>query len=319
MLLGLSIHLTDGMSIVATILLSLLSSLIGLGNHWTLRLPKRKPQEDVKQNSRKWTFQPSRNRNDVRTKETKRNASCKVNMAEEGTKVQKEDHVPPGDVVIRYPKGSFLVVRCVEDVARELYFAPEEIEYLIEDAWVYRLISLIGTMMLMGGVICLANARIESQIAWAGSYMLLGSAYWIVAALPAKVHWDTSCYKVISETLSEHEIHERRNIFAKSKNPYPYTKSKSFTEALWKAIVATKDATWVRRGDHCPESQVWDDWLHMAKTQSCQVMEAMTNEEIKKKEGMKMFGIKTWEIPDWDPSDYLQQLFKEEKKAREGV
>ncbi|KAF2627270.1 hypothetical protein BU25DRAFT_341998 [Macroventuria anomochaeta] len=265
MLLGLSIHLRDGMSIVATALLSLLSSLIGLGNYWTLP----------------------------------------------GAKVQKEDHVPPGDVVIRYPKGSFLVVRCVEDVARELYFAPEEIEYLIEDAWVYRLLSLIGTMMLMGGVICLANARIESQIAWAGSYMLLGSAYWIVAALPAKVHWDTSCYKVTSEALHKYDIYKKRNIFSRNKKGYPFTKSKSFTEALWKAIVASKDATWVRRGDHCPESKVWDDWLHMAKTCSREYMDPMTE---KNKDGFKV-----WEIPEWDPSEYLQHLFKEEKRTKEQV
>src|SRR4051812_32381250 len=45
-------------------------------------------------------------------------------------KVQN-DKVPRGDVVIRYPKGSFLIVRCKEDVARELYFAPETIEYFL--------------------------------------------------------------------------------------------------------------------------------------------------------------------------------------------
>ena len=40
-LFGLSIWREDGMSLVATILLSLLSSLIGAGNKWTLQLPKR--------------------------------------------------------------------------------------------------------------------------------------------------------------------------------------------------------------------------------------------------------------------------------------
>lgn len=30
---------------------------------------------------------------------------------------------PKGDVVIRYPNGSFLVVKCSEHIARELYFA----------------------------------------------------------------------------------------------------------------------------------------------------------------------------------------------------
>ena len=107
-LIALSIYYGDGMSLLATILLSLLSSLIGLGNKWTLSLPKRSV---------------------------------------------KDTTVPRGDVVIRYPKGSFLIVRCEEDVARELYFAPETIHYLLSHAPAYRILSLIGTLMLMFGVI----------------------------------------------------------------------------------------------------------------------------------------------------------------------
>lgn len=36
-----------------------------------------------------------------------------------------KSEIPRGDVVIRYPNGSFLVVKCSERAARELYFAPE--------------------------------------------------------------------------------------------------------------------------------------------------------------------------------------------------
>ncbi|KAF1933202.1 uncharacterized protein M421DRAFT_641 [Didymella exigua CBS 183.55] len=308
MLLGLSIHLHDGMSIIATVLLSLLSSLIGLGNYWTLRLPKRKSVDQQKQSGRTLYFGPSRSKgnNKIEDKQSKSGTSCEIAMAEQGDNRKRvEDHAPPGDMVIRYPKGSFLVVRCHEDVARELYFAPEEIEYLVEDAWIYRLLSLVGTMMLMGGVICLANARIESQIAWAGSYMLLGSAYWIVAALPQKVHWDTSCYSVISEALSDSVPYKK----------YPYSKSKSFTEALWKAIVASKDATWVRREDHCPDTAVWDDWLHMARSCSREYMNPMNDEDFQKA-GKAKAEHKTWQIPDWDPVGYLQYLLKKEKESK---
>ena len=319
MLLGLSIHLRDGMSIVATVLLSLLSSLIGLGNYWTLKLPKRQTKEDKvptgdEGGSWKWLFRfsKSNSNNDLGTKDSKRNARCKIDTAENGTAEKQEDFVPKGDVVIRYPKGNFLIVRCHENVARELYFAPEEIAYLIEDAWIYRLLSLIGTMMLMGGVICLANARIESQIAWAGSYMLLGSAYWIVAALPSKVHWDTSCYTVTPEALSDSKIYTKGHFFSKIKKEYPYSPSKNFTQALWKAIVASKDATWVRRKDHCPNTTVWDEWLHMARSCSREYMDPMTDTEKKNKDG-----ITTWEIPPWDPSGYFQQLLKAENDLRE--
>lgn len=243
-LLALSIWQKDGMSIVATCLLSLLSSLIGLGNKWKLQLPKRN---------------------------------------------HKTGSVPRGDVVIRYPRGSFLVVRCDENVARELYFAPAEIDYLLKHAPAYRILSLVGTMMLMGGVICLANAQIQVQIAWAGSYMVLGAAYWIVAALPQKLHWDTSCYTVTNECLSD------SNMDAKG---YP-SENKTFTQALWKAIVVTKNTTWVTRSDACPDTDAWRDWLREAHAVS---------KDVKLADKENKAGVRTWEVPDWDPQKCLGRL-----------
>lgn len=236
------------MSIIATCLLSFLSSLIGYGNKWTLQLPKR---------------------------------------------VVKGGAVPLGDVVIRYPKGSFLVVRCEEDVARELYFAPESIEYLLTHGPAYRILSLVGTMMLMGGVICLANAQIQVQIAWAGSYMFLGAAYWIVAALPGKVHWDTSCYTVIEECLSDSNM---------EKKGYP-SENKTFTQALWRAIVVSKSINWVRRSDACPDTSAWKEWLLAA--QACS-RDVRLDKERK--------GVKTWEIPDWNAQKFLGELLHEQSE-----
>ncbi|KAF1832644.1 hypothetical protein BDW02DRAFT_417629 [Decorospora gaudefroyi] len=260
LLLALSIWQDDGMSIVATVLLSLLSSLIGLGNKWRLELPKRKVKKGM---------------------------------------------VPRGDVIIRYPKGSFLIVRCEEDVARELYFAPETIDYLLTHGPAYRLLSLVGTTMLMGGVICLANAQIQVQIAWAGSYMLLGASYWIVAALPSKMHWDTSCYKVTNECLSDSNM---------QKKGFP-SENDTFTKALWKAIVVSKEVGWVRRSDACPDTQAWRDWLMEAKACSRDVRTI-------EMEGWEH--IKTWEVPDWDPQASLTQLLagqakNEVKEMKDGI
>lgn len=232
------------MSLVATCLLSFLSSLIGYGNKWELKLPERG---------------------------------------------SKKGNVPPGDVVIRYPKGSFLVVRCPEEVARELYFAPETIQYLLQHGPAYRLLSLVGTIMLMGGVICLANAQIEAQIAWAASYMLLGSSYWIVAALPAKLHWDYTCYTVTDESLSN------SNMSAKG---YP-SESPSFTQALWKAIVVSKNTNWVRLSNACPDTLAWNKWLAQAQEQASKVQLVESKAEEK---------VTTWEIPDWDAQAALNVL-----------
>ncbi|KAF2438565.1 hypothetical protein P171DRAFT_371607 [Karstenula rhodostoma CBS 690.94] len=247
-LLGLSIWRRDGMSLVATCLLSFLSSLIGYGNKWKLKLPERR---------------------------------------------SKKGNVPPGDVVIRYPKGSFLIVRCPEEVARELYFAPETIEYLLQHGPAYRLLSLVGTIMLMGGVICLANAQIEAQIAWAASYMLLGSSYWIVAALPTKLHWDYSCYTVTNEKLSDSNM---------SVKGYP-SESPTFTQALWKAIVVSKQPSWVRLSNACPDTPAWKKWLTQAQEQASKVQLAESRIEEK---------VKTWEIPDWDAQQALVALLNEQ-------
>ena len=90
------------MSLVATLLLSFLSTLTGVANKSKLKLPGKPPGE-----------------------------------------------TPPGDTVIRYPNGSYLVVRCEEEIARELYFAPEEIEYKLSNQTAYRMVSLLGTIVLM--------------------------------------------------------------------------------------------------------------------------------------------------------------------------
>jgi hypothetical protein len=255
LLLGLSIWLSDGMSIIATILLSLLSSLIGLGNKWKLQLPVRK----------------------------------------------KKGTVPEGDVVIRYPKGSFLIVRCSEEVARELYFAPESIHYMLTHGTVYRLISLVGTMMLMGGVICLANAQIELQIAWAGSYMLLGSGYWVVAALPNKMHWDCSCYKVISECLAD----------SKTKKKGCPSENETFTQALWKAIVVTKNIDWVTKSNACPDTRAWRSWLNKAQEVAKFAREPCTYQELTLEGRLRK--VKTWTVPVWDPQKKLGELLQEQR------
>jgi hypothetical protein len=240
------------MSVVATVLLSLLSSLIGLGNKWELKLPKRKMT--------KWD-------------------------------------VPRGDVIIRYPKGCFLIVRCEEDVARELYFAPESINYLLTHGPAYRILSLVGTMMLMGGVICLANAQIQVQIAWAGSYMLLGASYWIVAALHSKMHWDTSCYEVINECLSDSKM---------DKKGYP-SENETFTQALWKAICVSKDIGWVRRSDACPDTEAWHEWLREAKACSEDVR-LIEDKELSR-------GKRMWEVPQWDAQGSLGRLLAQQAKT----
>ena len=198
-LLALSIAQNDGFALLATILLSLLSTLIGFGSRWNLTLMKRK------QNRR----------------------------------------VPRDNIIIKYPHGAFLVVKCDENIARELYWHPEECQYTFGDT-TYRVISLIGTIALMAGVICLGNSTLPLQIAFAAAYMILNAAYWVVAALPAQWHWDLSCYQVQREVYEGGEMHE------------------NFTQALWKAIAITQSVEWVKIGQIAPVSEAWKCWVDMA-------------------------------------------------------
>jgi len=254
-LLALSVLNRDDAAVIATVCLSVLSTVIGVGNKWTLNLPKRKQPGMI---------------------------------------------TPPGDVVIRYPNGNFLIVQCHEDVARELYFAPENINYLITRSWAYRLLSLIGTFLLMLGVICLSNASIFLQIGFAVAYMILNAAYWIVAALPSEMHWDMSCFEVIDQCFETNTA--RKNTDKGGTNDlieYNHT----FTQALWKAIVVTKSVKWVKRSKAAPRTLAWDEWLRQAKRL------AHTKSFRDEKIGNKV--VKVWEVPSWDSQGALNELIKQ--------
>lgn len=104
MLFALSLWLEDGMSLIATVYFSLVPSLTGICNPWTLKLPAQKPR---------------------------RNA-------------------PSGDMVILYPQRSFLVVRCQEDVAREVFFIPNDMNYVVwSGLLLYRSLALLGAVTFM--------------------------------------------------------------------------------------------------------------------------------------------------------------------------
>lgn len=233
-LLVLSIVEADGMALLATILLSLVATLIGIGSRWSLRLKKRTADRVV----------------------------------------------PSSDVVINYPHGAFLIIKCNEDVARELYFAPEECEYRVGTT-AYRVLSLIATLMLMFGVIFLGNAGLTLQICFAAAYVILNAAYWTVAALPEQWNWDLSCFRIEAIQYSTGETNG------------------TFTEALWQAIAITKTEEWVKIGNISPVSDAWRRWLDEAGRVACNGCSSGTDEK-----GKLM-------LPKWDPNQRLTDFLRE--------
>ncbi|MDI1485911.1 MAG: hypothetical protein OHK93_004100 [Ramalina farinacea] len=231
----LSLVRRDGFALLATLLLSGLSSLIGVGSQYKI---------------------------DIMSRRSTRN-------------------VPKDSIVIKYPNGAFRVIRCEEEVARGLYWAPEECKYKYGDT-TYRLISLVGTLALMVGVVCLANSTSLLQVVFAVCYLALNALYWVVAALPPGSNWDLSCYDV-------EPIHYEGG-----------EDNKSFTQALWKAIAITESADWVKTPGVAPVSKGWELWVKKAK-------EAVERHQDQRKScdeiAEKSTGVKS--LPDFDWEEEL--------------
>lgn len=76
------------------------------------------------------------------------------------------------------------MLKCNESLAHQLLFAPDAIAYKLQHSGHFIPVSLLGTLILMISVIALANAKIQLQIAWAVSYVILNIGHWMAAALP---------------------------------------------------------------------------------------------------------------------------------------
>lgn len=199
---------------------------------------------------------------------------------------------PPGDVVIKYPQGAFIIVRCSEETARYLYFNPSErCHYLVHSTPLYRGLSLISTLLLMAGVISLANATIELQTAFAAAYMLINVFYWIGAALPPARHWDLSRLK-----LTHVELHGGAPPREAQIQDVPPT----YTEALWKTIAVTGTKTWLVSTGWAPKTDAWSEWLREAE-------DAAQAEPMREsREG----GTEIWRIRNWDSRTVLSTILR---------
>ncbi|KAL7919056.1 hypothetical protein ACQKWADRAFT_302485 [Trichoderma austrokoningii] len=166
--------------------------------------------------------------------------------------------VPSGDVMIRTREGAFVLVRCSEDVARELYSGTEECDYYVGEK-VYRLCMALGTILLMFGVVLLGNCTWNSQIFIGGSYIVLNGLYWGLGMLPLKYFWDLSRYQCDNVTKKDSlKAHGVTNPMDEREG-YP-----SFTRTLWYAIRETKTIGWVERSGAAPGTPHWKQWLNEA-------------------------------------------------------
>jgi hypothetical protein len=163
--------------------------------------------------------------------------------------------VPAGDVVIQSREGAFLIIQCNENVARELYSSPNEVIQLITTG--FSSCISCGTVIFMVAVILMGNSTWTMQAALAVTYLLLNAVYWFVALMPSRTHWEFPSYEVYHVTPHDIFLAHR---YGMAGNPHP-----SFSNSLWKAILVSKEIRWVRRSGAVPETDVWDQWLQLAK------------------------------------------------------
>ncbi|TLS23997.1 hypothetical protein PpBr36_08564 [Pyricularia pennisetigena] len=199
--------------------------------------------------------------------------------------------VPRGDVMIRTREGAFVLVRCTEDVARELYTAgTEECRYRVGERW-YRFMMGLGTMMLMLSTVLLGNCSWYMQLFVGSSYICLNAMYWAMGMLPRSLFWDLSRYTCDEETppgLRGAHLSRRQQQQLQEEgggggggggghddsddgdgdrliHDDEYEHIPSFTRTLWYAIRATKKTGWVLRSGAAPMTDEWKKWLDEAE------------------------------------------------------
>lgn len=169
-------------------------------------------------------------------------------------------NVPPGDMMIRTREGAFILVKCTEEVARELYTGTEDCEYHVGPK-TYRFLMAMGTMLLMVGVVLLGNTRFEAQVLISGSYIALNGAYWLLGMLPRRYFWDLSRYEWEDITPPDAKNSDKMVVGADNNGVEGFP---SFTRTLWYAIRETKSTGWVERSGAAPSTSQWKRWLREA-------------------------------------------------------
>ncbi len=193
--------------------------------------------------------------------------------------------VPPGDIVIRTRNGAFVIVHCTEEVARELYVAAEDCEYVLGTRLAQVLVGT-GTILLMIGVVLVGNCTFEMQLALGASYIALNGLYWVAALLPPRLNWDLR---------TRYQWEERKTIDCKS-----------YTLTLYETIIAASridkrgvgdiKTSWVRTSNAAPDTSVWNKWL----------------DEVAEKGNTKVDSVA------WDPVECWKQI-KEDDDAEKGI
>lgn len=171
----------------------------------------------------------------------------------------RRDKVTVGDVVIRTQQGGFILVRCSDEVARELYAGTAECEYRVGDR-AHKLLMALGTAMLMVSIVLLGNVAFEGQTMVGASYIVLNGAYWLASMVSKEHYWDLSRYEWRDVTPRDARHADRTTDADDTCDGY-----RSFTRTLWYVIRETKSTRWAERSGAAPGTRRWRQWLREAE------------------------------------------------------
>ena len=156
---------------------------------------------------------------------------------------RREDALPPGDLVIRSQKGSFLVVHCPEAVARKLYFNHEDCVYTFSEHWSRAIGGFAGGVLIIAAVILFWNCSWQVQWGAAISYGVLNIAYWTATILPISWTWNFEDFTVLMQDPISHP---------------------NYTAALAATMKLTGDTEWVDLSGASPRTTAWEEWIRRA-------------------------------------------------------
>ncbi len=200
----------DSVAVLAICTLSAASSVVCLASHWRPQLAHRTELTDAAATSTTTTT--------TTTTTTATTANTASSSSLPSSVAPLPAPLPPGDVVVRMRNGAFVVVRCTEAVARELYFGgAAECAYALAAPRHFHALVAAGTLLLMLGVALLGNCRPRMQLALGSAYIGLNALYLGAALLPPRWHWRLDARYCVEPLRAEARL-------------------PNYTSALWAAI-----------------------------------------------------------------------------------
>ncbi|KAK4445585.1 hypothetical protein QBC34DRAFT_472106 [Podospora aff. communis PSN243] len=167
---------------------------------------------------------------------------------------------PQGDVIIRTREAAVLLIKCREEVARELYSGAEECQY-VSTGIRCRLFMTLGAILMMPSVILLGNCSFNMQALVGAAYLFLNITYWVIGMLPLKYSWDLSRYEVRDSTQDDARDAHLWMPVSSLHHENPEEGYPSLVRTIWYAIRETKQKDWVIRSGAVPQTENWMKWI----------------------------------------------------------